>query len=60
MSITREDYRRLEGFVVDRELAASFPNDEPLGRYVLVNFTFLGMGVAAWSVVVAALIWILF
>jgi hypothetical protein len=58
MSITQEDYRRLEGFVGDRELAA--PNSEPLGRYLLVNFTFLGMGVAAWSVAVAALIWLLF
>jgi hypothetical protein len=60
MSITREDYRRLEGFVADRQLAAPYPNDEPLGRYLLVNFTFLGIGVAAWSGVVAALIWILF
>jgi hypothetical protein len=58
MPITAEDYRRLEGFVVDRELAA--PNGEPLARYLLVNFTLLSVGVAAWSVVVAVLIWILF
>jgi hypothetical protein len=58
MPITDEDYRRLEGFVGDRELAAT--NGEPLGRYLLVNFTFLGVGVAAWSSVVAALTWVLF
>ncbi len=58
MSITEEDYLRLEGFVVDREFAA--PNDEPLGRYLLVNVTCIGMGLAAWSSVVAGLSWILF
>lgn len=58
MSITNEDYRRLEGFEADRELVAL--NGEPLGRYLLVNVTFLGMGVAAWSSAVAALTWILF
>jgi hypothetical protein len=57
MPITEEDYRRLEGFVVDRERAAS--SGEPLGRYVLVNFTYLGMGVAAWSGVVAVLSWMM-
>lgn len=58
MTITREDYRRLEGFVVDRDLAV--PSGEPIGRYVLVNFTCLSMGLAAWSGVVAALSWVLF
>ena len=58
MQITDEDYRRLEGFVGDRELAVA--NGEPLGRYLLVNFTCLSMGLAAWSGVVATLSWVLF
>lgn len=57
MLITREEYRRMEGFAGDRELAGAI--NEPLGRYVLLNFAFLGMGLAAWTAVVAGLIWIL-
>lgn len=48
----------MEGFVCEPELAAQ--SDEPLGRYLLLNFTFLGTGVAAWTGVVAGLIWLLF
>lgn len=58
MLITREEYRRMEGFVGERELVGA--NNEPLGRYVLLNFAFLGTGLAAWAAVVAGLIWILF
>jgi hypothetical protein len=31
----------------------------PLGRYVLINLAFLGMGLAACTAVVAGLIWML-
>ena len=57
MLITREEYRRMEGFVGERALAGEI--NEPLGRYVLLNFAFLGTGLAAWTAVVAGLIWML-
>jgi hypothetical protein len=47
----------MEGFVGERELAGAI--DEPLGRYVLSNFAFLATGLAACTVVVAGLMWIL-
>lgn len=55
--MTREEYRRMEGFG-ERDLDG--PDDEPLFRYLLVNFVLLGMGMAAWTGVVAGLMWILF
>lgn len=56
MLITREEYRRMEGFG-ERELTGT--SNEPLGRYLLTNFAYLGTGLAAWTAVVAGLIWIL-
>ncbi len=58
MLITREEYRRMEGFVGERELADA--NNEPIVRYVLVNFACLGTGMAAWTAIVAGLMWMLF
>lgn len=56
--VTREEYLRLEGFASERE--PNRPGDEPLLHYMLVNFALLGAGLAAWTVVVAGLIWMLF
>jgi hypothetical protein len=57
MLITREEYRRMEGFVGEGERTGAI--NEPLGRYVLINLAFLGMGLAACTAVVAGLIWML-
>jgi len=56
--VTREEYRRMEGFIGERDIVA--PTGEPLVRYVLVNFALLGAGLAAWMAVIAGLIWMLF
>lgn len=55
--VTREEYRRMEGFV--GELEFDRRSDEPLLRYVLVNFALLGAGLAAWTVVLVGLTWML-
>jgi hypothetical protein len=55
--VTREEYRRLEGFLYDPE--PDGPDEMPLLRYVLVNFALLGAGLAAWTVSVAGLVWML-
>lgn len=60
--VSREEYRRMEGFgaegfVYERKLDG--PDDVPLFHYVLVNFTLLGLGLAAWTGVVAGIVWIL-
>jgi hypothetical protein len=51
--VTREEYRRMEGFVFDPQ--PERPNDGPLLRYVLVNVALVGAGLAVWTGVVAAL-----
>jgi hypothetical protein len=53
--VTREEYRRMEGFVY--ELEPERPDDLPMLRYVLVNIALAGGGLAAWTVAVAALVW---
>jgi hypothetical protein len=55
--VTREEYRRMEGFVFDPQ--PECPNDGPLLRYVLVNIALVGAGLAVWTGVVAALVSIL-
>jgi hypothetical protein len=57
-ALSHEEYRRLEGFLGPREFDAS--SDEPLVRYLLTNFALLGTGLAAWTLVVAGLMWMLF
>lgn len=57
--VTREEYRRLEGFVGEWN-AVGRPDDQTLLRYLLVNFALLGGGMAAWTGVVAGLTWMLF
>jgi hypothetical protein len=62
--VTREEYRRMEGFAreweLDRHRDEPLRRDEPLLRYVLVNVTLLGAGMAAWTAVVVGLMWMLF
>jgi hypothetical protein len=55
--VTVDEYRRMEGFVFDPEPYR--PNDGPLLRYVLVNIALIGAGLAVWTAVVAALVWML-
>jgi hypothetical protein len=55
--VTREEYRRMEGFVYDPQ--PDRPNEVPLLRYVLANIALLGAGLAAWTVVVAGVVWML-
>jgi hypothetical protein len=57
-AMSHEEYLRVEGFLGGRELDGSA--DEPLVRYLLTNFALLGTGLAAWTVVVAGLMWMLF
>jgi hypothetical protein len=57
--VTPEEYRRLEGFVGDWQVVGR-PDHGTLLRYVLVNLTLLGAGLAAWIGVVAGLMWMLF
>jgi hypothetical protein len=57
--VTREEYRRMEGFARDWD-AVGRPDDETLLRYLLMNFALLGAGMAAWTGVVAGLTWMLF
>jgi hypothetical protein len=47
----------MEGFVYDPEPVR--PDEVPLLRYVLVNIALVGAGLAAWTGVVAALVWML-
>ncbi len=47
----------MEGFVSERE--PDRPDDVPLFRYLLVNFVLLGAGLAAWTAVIAGLVWLL-
>lgn len=47
----------MEGFADERELTGAM--NEPLGRYVVINFAFLATGLAACTAVVAGLTWIL-
>jgi hypothetical protein len=55
--VSREEYLRMEGFV--SEWQQDGPKEEPFVRYLLVNVLLLGLGVAAWTVVVAGLVWVL-
>jgi hypothetical protein len=55
--VTREEYRRMEGFVFGPE--PDRPDEVPLLRYVLANIALVGAGLAAWTGVVAALVWML-
>jgi hypothetical protein len=57
--VTPEEYRRLEGLGGDWDVVGR-RDDETLLRYVLVNLTLLGAGLAAWIGVVAGLTWMLF
>jgi hypothetical protein len=54
--VTREEYRRMEGFVYDP--APDRPNDVALLRYAVVNIALLCAGLAVWTGVVAGLVWI--
>jgi hypothetical protein len=58
--VTREEYRRLEGFVGTWDVVGRPDDDETLLRYVLVNLTLLGAGMAAWTGVIAGLMWLLY
>jgi hypothetical protein len=57
--VTPEEYRRLEGLGGNWDVVGR-RDDETLLRYVLVNLTLLGAGLAAWIGVVAGLTWMLF
>jgi hypothetical protein len=59
--VSHEEYRRMEGFMEGfvYERKPNAPDDVPLFHYVLVNFTLLGVGLAAWTAVVAGVVWML-
>jgi hypothetical protein len=55
--VSRDEYLRMEGFVSEREDEG--PKEEPLFRYLVVNFVLLGVGLAVWTGLIAGLVWML-